>query len=184
MKKAGLRPELVKKLEGGTSVTLFPAASPIVNGRPLVAWLDIDPVTYETTSAFESGERGAFAADVIIQALVPDGAGLFLGFMVGVDAAVWSVAAFTLEGGSYEFVLERAEAFASGIAKRFDKIGEGPSLGPIGLGGDLKPNFSLAGWTVSKGDGVSYSPWDGYKGFVSGYNAGVATYFANARKGK
>ncbi|NLD97010.1 MAG: VWA domain-containing protein, partial [Synergistaceae bacterium] len=184
MKKAGLRPELAKRLEGGTSVTLFPAASPIVNGRPLVAWLDIDPVTYETTSVFESGERGAFAADVIIQALVPDGAGLFLGFMVGVDAAVWSVAAFTLEGGSYESVLERAEAYASGIAERFDKIGEGPSLGPIGVGGDLKPNFSLAGWTVSKGDGVSYSPWDGYKGFVSGYDAGVATYFANARKKK
>ena len=184
MKKAGLRPELAKKLEGGTSVTLFPVASPVVKGKPLVAWLDIDPVTYETTSAFESGERGAFAADVIIQALVPDGAGLFLGFMVGVDAAVWSVAAFTLEGGSYESVLERAEAYASWIAERFDKIGEAPSLGPIGLGSDLKPNFSLAGWTVSKGDGVSYNPWDGYKGFVSGYNAGVATYFANARKKK
>ncbi len=184
MKKAGLRPELAKKLEGGSSVTLFPVASPAVNGTPLVAWLDIDPVTYETTSVFESGERGAFAAEVIIQALVPDGAGLFLGFMVGVDAAVWSVAAFTLEGGSYESVLERAENFASGIAERFDKIGEGPSLGPIGLGDDLRPNLSLAGWKVSKGDGVSYSPWEGYKGFVSGYKAGVATYFANARKKK
>ncbi len=158
---------VVRRVREGTEYLLFAAKPVQVRGRPVWGWLEIDPRTYRTRSVLSTGEHGM--VEYLVEKYVPDSASYTLGFMVGVDASVWSVCSFTLEGLEYAEVMKQAEQFAKELAKNFNNISE-------------NPKFSLGGGVTLSRDGMKFND-DGesnFRSFVDGYNAGVAYYFQSA----
>ncbi len=162
-------PESVRRqLAEGREYLLFSKEPVEIAGRPVWGWLTIDPETYAVRSVLSSGEHGSMVENVITK-YVPESQSYTLGFMVGIDASVWSVCAFTLEGLEYKEVLAQAEAFARELAKRFNNISENPKA-------------QLGGGVVVSRDGVKFND-DGesnYRDFVKGYNDAVTVYFMMA----
>jgi Mg-chelatase subunit ChlD len=158
---------VVRHVREGPEYLLFSTRPVQVRGRPVWGWLEIDPRTYRTRSVLSTGEHGM--VEYVVEKYVPDAASYTLGFMVGVDASVWSVCSFTLEGLEYEEVMAQAEKFAQELAKNFNNISENPKV-------------AVGGGVVISRDGVKFND-DGesnFRSFVDGYNAGVAYYFAQA----
>ncbi|HNV69429.1 MAG TPA: hypothetical protein PKO06_07030, partial [Candidatus Ozemobacteraceae bacterium] len=166
--KARAFPEdLQKMLKDGNGVLLFSRRPQIQAGKPVWGWLEIDPKTFVTQSTFSTGDRGGMVEEAIMENMV-DGNSYAIGFIVGIDASIWSVAAFSLEESRYEEILARGETFANSLASCFNGIGEEPSFAPE----DGPVSFGL--------DGVSYNDGEdsSYRSFTDGYNAGVKYYFA------
>ncbi|HQF38053.1 MAG TPA: VWA domain-containing protein [Opitutaceae bacterium] len=160
--------ELRRRLAEGREYLLFAKEPVELAGRPVWGWLEIDPRTCAVRSVLSSGEHGSMV-ETAINEYVPDAASYSLGFMVGVDASVWSVCSFTLEGLDYAAVMQQAEAFAQELAKRFNNISEDPKI-------------QLGEGVVITREGVKFND-DGesnFRSFVDGYNAGVAYYFGQA----
>ncbi|MDD3146171.1 MAG: VWA domain-containing protein [Candidatus Riflebacteria bacterium] len=174
----GVNERTLKALRATRSVVLFPLAPATVNNQPFWAWLEIDPRTYATIGVLESGERGTIAGEGIIQALIPDGAGLALGFWKGVETSIWGMSAFILQGNSAAEAAENTAKFLGGLTEHLGKVGDSFEI-PVGDASIdlLSGKVSLAGFS-SEGD---YSPWDGYKGFVSGFNAGASWYLGKVK---
>ena len=161
---------VVRHVREGSEYLVFSSQPVQVRGRPVWGWLEIDPHTYRTRSVLSTGEHGM--VEYVAENYIPDSASYTLGFMVGVDASVWSVCSFTLEGLEYADVLKQAEQFAQELAKNFNNISE-------------NPKFSLGGGVTLSRDGVKFND-DGesnFRSFVDGYNAGVAYYFGQAGGG-
>ena len=155
---------VVRHVREGPEYLLFSTKPVQVRGRPVWGWLEIDTRTYRTRSVLSTGEHGM--VEYLVEKYVPDSASYTLGFMVGVDASVWSVCAFTLEGLEYKEVMAQAQKFAQELAKNFNNISE-------------NPKFSLGGGVTLSRDGVKFND-DGesnFRSFVDGYNAGVEQYF-------
>jgi len=169
----GVSERVIKAIKSTRSVVLFPQNPAMINDRPFWAWLEINPKTYETISVLETGERGTIAGEAIIQALIPDGAGIALGFWKGTETAVWGMSAFILEGQSAQEAAASTEKFIGELSENLGKIGDSVEVEVGDASIDLlSGKVTLAGFS-SEGD---YSPWDGYKGFVTGFNAGASWY--------
>jgi hypothetical protein len=168
LKQKGFPDAVVQRVESGPEYLLF-SKNPVDSGsRPLWGWLAIDPTTYAVTSVLSTGENGA--VESAIMEAVPNAESYGLGFLVGVDSSVWSVAAFTLEGLPYAEVLKQAEEFAKKAAENFSGIG----VEPKEVAKALWKKFSLFG-SEYMGDDPSF------RKFSDGYNAGVKYYFDRAR---
>ncbi len=171
LKTKGFPAAVVDRVKSGPEVLLFCKYPIDFGGEPLWGWLAINPATYAVTSTLSTGENGALE-DAIIEA-VPNALTYAIGFMVGVDASVWSVSAFSLEGLPYEDVLAEAEKFAAGIAENFNGIG----VEPKEVAKELWKRFNLFGSEYMEGG-------ESHRKFASGYSDGVALYFKRARGGK
>ncbi|HNX76133.1 MAG TPA: VWA domain-containing protein [Candidatus Rifleibacterium sp.] len=169
----GVSERVIKAIKSTRSVVLFPQSPALINDRPFWAWLEINPKTYETIGVLETGERGTIAGEAIIQALIPDGAGIALGFWKGTETAVWGMSAFILEGQSALEAAASTEKFIGDLSENLGKVGDSFEVEVGDASIDLlSGKVTLAGFS-SEGD---YSPWDGYKGFVTGFNAGASWY--------
>jgi len=169
----GVSERVIKAIKNTRSVVLFPQNPAMINDRPFWAWLEINPKTYETIGVLETGERGTIAGEAIIQALIPDGAGIALGFWKGTETAVWGMSAFILEGQSALEAAASTEKFIGELSENLGKVGDSFEIEAGDASIDLlSGKITLAGFS-SEGD---YSPWDGYKGFVTGFNAGASWY--------
>ncbi len=169
----GVSERVIKAIKSTRSVVLFPQNPAMINDKPFWAWLEINPKTYETIGVLETGERGTIAGEAIIQALIPDGAGIALGFWKGTETAVWGMSAFILEGQSALEAAASTEKFIGELSENLGKVGDSFEIEAGDASIDLlSGKITLAGFS-SEGD---YSPWDGYKGFVTGFNAGVSWY--------
>lgn len=171
LKTKGFPATVVDRVRSGPEVLLFCKYPVDFGGEPLWGWLAINPTTYAVTSTLSTGEAGALE-DAILEA-VPNALTYAIGFMVGVDASVWSVSAFSLEGLPYEDVLAQAEKFAGGIAENFNGIG----VEPKEVAKELWKRFDLFGSEYMEGG-------ESHRKFASGYADGVALYFKRARGGK
>jgi Mg-chelatase subunit ChlD len=168
LKQKGFPDEVVQRVKSGSEYLLFSKNPVDSGGRPLWGWLAIDPATYAVTSVLSTGENGA--AETSLLDMLQDAESYGIGFYVGVDSSVWSVAAFTLEGLPYAEVLNEAEAFAHEVAENFNGIG----VEPKEVAEVMWKKFSLIGSEYIKGDAS-------YRKFSDGYNAGVKLYFDRAR---
>jgi hypothetical protein len=120
------------------------------------------------TSVLSTGENGG-VEEAIVEA-IPNAESYAVGFFVGVDSSVWSVAAFTLEGLPYAEVLKQAEEFAKKAADNLNGIG----VEPKEVAQVLWKKFSLFGSEYMKDD-------PSWRKFSDGYAAGVKYYFDRAR---
>jgi hypothetical protein len=175
----GVSENVISTIKNSKSVIMFPENPATVNDKPFWSWLEIDPKTYETIGVLETGEHGTIAGEAIIQALIPDGAGLMLGFMKGIETAVWGQCAFIIDGSSYEEALAKTEALIGQLGEHLGNVGDSFN---VPVGGDaeldlLSGKLSLGGFSS---DGT-YSPWDGYKSFGSGFEMGAKYYIEKAR---
>ena len=171
--RRGVSERVIKAIKSTRSVVLFPQNPAMINDRPFWAWLEINPKTYETIGVLETGERGTIAGEAIIQALIPDGAGIALGFWKGTETAVWGMSAFILEGQSALEAAASTGKFIGELSENLGKVGDSFEVEVGDASIDLlSGKVTLAGFS-SEGD---YSPWDGYKGFVTGFNTGASWY--------
>ncbi len=174
----GVSERVITAIRNTRSVVLFPQNPAMINDRPFWAWLEINPKTYETIGVLETGEHGTIAGEAIIQALIPDGAGLALGFWKGTESAVWGMCAFLIEGQSVLEAAASTQKLIGELSENLGKIGDSLEVevgeAKIDL---LSGKVTLAGFS-SEGN---YSPWDGYKGFVSGFNAGASCYLKRVK---
>lgn len=174
----GVGENVLKAIRSTRSVVLFPEVPAMVNNRPFWAWLEINPKTYETIGVLETGEHGTIAGEAIIQALIPDGSGIALGFWKGTESAVWGMSAFILQGDSALQAAIHTEKLLGDLAEQLGKISDSVEVGAGGVGVDLlSGKVTLAGFS-SEG---TYSPWEGYKGFVTGFNAGASWYLKKVK---
>lgn len=174
----GVSERALKALRNTRAVVLFPQNPAMVNDQPFWAWLEIDPKTFATIGVLETGERGTIAGEAIIQALIPDGAGLALGFWKGVETSIWGMSAFILQGDSATEAAVHTQKFLGELTEHLGKIGESFEV-PVGDASVdlLSGKVTLAGFS-SDGD---YSPWEGHKGFVTGFNAGASWYLGKVK---
>ncbi len=170
LKTKGFPAAVVDRVRSGPEVLLFCKYPVDFGGEPLWGWLAVNPTTYAVTSTLSTGEAGALE-EAILEA-VPNALTYAIGFMVGVDASVWSVSAFSLEGLPYEEVLKQAEEFAGGIAENFNGIG----VEPKEVAKEFWKRFNLFGSEYMEGG-------ESHRKFASGYADGVALYFKRAGGG-
>ena len=168
LKTKGFPAAVVDRVKSGPELLLFCKYPVDFGGEPLFGWLAINPTTYAVTSTLSTGENGALET-AIVEA-IPNALTYVIGFMVGVDASVWSVSAFSLEGLPYEDVLAEAEKFAAGIAENFNGIG----VEPKEVAKELWKRFNLLGAEYMEGG-------ESHRKFASGYADGVKYYFDRAR---
>ncbi len=174
----GVSERALKAIKSSRSIVLFPQNPAVIDGQPFWAWLEIDPKSYATIGVLETGERGALAGEAIIQALIPDGAGLALGFWKGVETSVWGMSAFILEGNTALEAAANTEKLLGDLSEQLGKIGESVEISVGDASIDvLSGKVTLAGFS-SEGD---YSPWEGHKGFISGFNSGVEWYLGKVK---
>lgn len=174
----GVSESVINAIKKSKAVIMFPEKPAIVNDKPFWSWIEIDPKTYEMIGILETGERGTIAGEAIIQALIPDGAGLMLGFMKGIETAVWGQCAFIVGGYDYEEALDKTEELIGNLGEHLGKIGDSFSV-PVG---DAELDLISGKMTLEgfSSDGT-YSPWEGYKSFGSGFEMGAQYYLEKAR---
>ena len=168
LRQKGFPDDVVQRVKSGPEYLLFSRYPVDSGGRPLWGWLAIDPTTYAVTSVLSTGENGG-VEEAIVEA-IPNAESYAVGFFVGVDSSVWSVAAFTFEGLPYAEVLKQAEEFAKKAADNLNGIG----VEPKEVAQVLWKKFSLFGSEYMKDD-------PSWRKFSDGYAAGVKYYFDKAR---
>ncbi|MFP4017426.1 MAG: hypothetical protein ACLFUI_10390 [Halanaerobiales bacterium] len=99
-----------------------------------------------------------------------EGLNFIVGSLIGVDAAIWSMSAFSLMIEDYEDLKKQAEEFALGLAGNLDGIGDTPSVS--GDAGPVSVSYDFA----SGGGGVSRNFLE--LSYASGFAAGVKLYFS------
>ncbi|HNW36734.1 MAG TPA: hypothetical protein PKM25_17480, partial [Candidatus Ozemobacteraceae bacterium] len=167
MQEKGFPEAMVEHIRETKCALLFPKTPKMEGGKPRWSWFEIDPETFVMTSVLDDGSHG-MVEDAVIE-YAQNANSWCVGFLIGVDAALGSVVAFSLTGEEYATVLKMAEGFAMGLKDQLTKIGP-------------NPGFSYGGVTVSL-EGVSFDPTDpngsheAFGNFSDGYEKGVAFYF-------
>ncbi|HAE37422.1 MAG TPA: hypothetical protein DCG57_02150, partial [Candidatus Riflebacteria bacterium] len=175
----GVSERAIKAISTTRSVVLFPETPAMINEQPFWAWLEINPKTWETIGVLETGERGAFVSEAIVQALVPDGSGLALGFWKGVETSVWGMSAFILQGDSTAQAAANTRKLMGELSEQLAKFSDSIEVSIGDLSVDLvSTKVTLAGFSSEK----TYSPWEGYKGFVTGFKMGSSFYLSRVKK--
>lgn len=167
----GFPERVVRLVRESRGALLFPKTPMMEGSTPRWSWFEIDPDTFAMTSVLDDGSHGA-AEDAILEH-AQNANSWTVGFLIGVDVALGSTAAFSLTGEEYAKVLAMAEAFAASLKDQLTRIGP-------------NPGFSYGGATVSLG-GFSFDPTDpnasheAFGNFADGYEKGVAFYFLLAK---
>ncbi|OQA06180.1 MAG: hypothetical protein BWY66_02012 [bacterium ADurb.Bin374] len=162
---------VVRLVRESRGALLFPKTPKMEGSTPRWSWFEIDPETFAMTSVLDDGSHGA-AEDAILEH-AQNANSWTVGFLIGVDVALGSTAAFSLTGEEYATVLAMAESFATSLKDQLTRIGP-------------NPGFSYGGATVSLG-GFSFDPTDpnasheAFGNFADGFEKGVAFYFLLAR---
>ncbi|MBN2796108.1 MAG: VWA domain-containing protein [Clostridia bacterium] len=168
--------ELIAYFRELNAYVIIPDQPAIINGYKRYAWLEGHPDTYEVIAVLDDFTHGAGVEATIIDTI--KGAGQFaLGAFKGVETSLWSVAAFSLEESDYKIILEKAKAFALGLADNFGvKFGDnvsGSIGGTISASQSVGPvNFTFDGKFDAK---------QGVLGYTEGYIEGVKLYFDIAK---
>ncbi|WP_025270385.1 vWA domain-containing protein [Hippea sp. KM1] len=103
---------MIKHIKDTQNYLLFPSKPLNMDGYLKTAWLEIDPQTYRVYSYFDTGERGSITESAVINENVAAMVDYMVGFWMGVQTSVWSVASFSLELDNWEDIKTQAHAFA------------------------------------------------------------------------
>jgi hypothetical protein len=105
-------------------------------------------------------------------------AGTYLvGALVGIDASLWSVSAFSLELENFDEIRKKAEAFAMGLAKRFQVKNDSETLG-VEIGGTPSAEYSFSRYVKFSLDFSGFKKSQNMLGFGNGYKDAVGYYFS------
>jgi hypothetical protein len=118
-----------------------------------------------------------------------EGTNFIVGGLIGVDAAIWSMGAFSLMLEDYDEIKAQAETFAVGLVGNFDAAAEAfnKEVGDVTISGGLGVGVGgTPGASVSMGPvGGSFDLIDrkgsvsqNVLGYANGFKAGVQLYFA------
>lgn len=187
MEESGEYPQrLLRSVDEGTKVIFTPDKPARIDGQDRWAWLEIDPVTYETISVFDTGEHAGMASYLLT--LAKENAGdvgqYIVGALIGVEVSVWAVAAMSLELDDYDEILEAAMNLTAGIGGHLEDVMKG-----YGIMLDKTISYSTPGNTPINAN-FSLSLDEGYRssfkqnivGFSQGFNHGASLYFTLAKK--
>jgi Mg-chelatase subunit ChlD len=172
---AGVSRDMINHFENTSNMILITDRPSIIDGYKRWAWFEINPKTYEMISVIDTLEQGAFVESTVVDT-VKSAAQYAMGAFKGVEASVWSVAAFSLENDDYHQILKSAKALALGIADNF-----GFNMGPIGGSVGSKLSISQAVGPVKFSFDGSANASQNILGFTDGYKAGVEYYFESAK---
>lgn len=175
LKEKGYPEPLTQRLNTCRDAILFPTNPSIINDRARWGWLEIDPKTFRVISRLDNGAAGALASKIIGD-LYQQATSYLLGALVGIDASLWGVAAFSLELEDYDEICEKAYAFTSGLFKRFSI-----DAGPVGwdIGGSPDIGLGKFGRFVNfKLNFKGVQPSGNMLGFKNGYKDAVEFYFS------
>lgn len=121
MEENGFPDVLIQRAKTSTVAMLIPNRPADFRGEKRWAWLEIDPVTYETISVTDTGEHGGFAEFLISMEPVSPTGDDYLAFMagafIGVSTSVWSVSSFALMLDDYEAIIRAAKAYTYGLGE-------------------------------------------------------------------
>ena len=182
MRGLGYPTTLVERVGRGSEVLLFPSRPAEVDGRPRWAWIEVDPQSYEAVTVLADGSHGAMV-EVSIENWATEAAMYMVGALVGIDAALWSVSAFSLELDDEDEIMERAEAFAKALGERLEGLSVGGKLSGAELAakagiGSLPKVEGSAGAFKFQLEKDTIKLGENLLGFGNGYKAAVAYYFA------
>jgi len=121
MEEHGFPKLLIERAEHSAKAMLIPNRPTDIRGERRWAWLEIDPVTFETISVTDTGEHGSFADYLIAMEPVSPTGDDYLAFMagsfIGVSTSVWSVSSFALKLDDYEDIIKAAKAYTYGLGE-------------------------------------------------------------------
>ena len=168
---------LVKHLDACRNAVLFPTHPAIINDTARWGWLEIDPKTYSVVSRLDNGAAGAMI-ETLIGDLYQQATSYLVGALVGIDASLWSVAAFSLELEDYDEICEKAMKFALNIEKNYFGIKEGDKA-TVGsdIGGTPAAEYSFDRYVKFSLDMEGFKASNNMLGFGNGYKDAVAYYF-------
>lgn len=186
LKASGGPEALISQLAESEKMFIIPDMPTVIDGEKRWAWLEIDPVTYQTISVIDTGEHGGMAEYVVnMMPSIEDCRDYVAGAFVGITTSVWAVAAFSLELDDYDEILKNAAGLVDSIATYCEYVMKGVDFAK-------NPEISATVWELSKGpckfefkvnhklelSGESGHNFD----LISGFKEGAAFYFKNARK--
>lgn len=191
LEEQGYPEVLLERARDSSVAMLIPNESTVVNGEKRLAWLEIDPVTYETISVTDTGEHGGFAEFLISMEPVSPTGDDYLAFMagsfIGVSTSVWSVSSFALELDDYEDILNAAKAFTYGLGELLGGMMDNKdlpkleySISPIKLKLVDKEFDHLAKRFEEIQMGKKGGLGGDVVGFALGFKSGAAYYFKQA----
>jgi Mg-chelatase subunit ChlD len=186
--KAAMPAHVFKLLSDSPATVLFPSQAAVIDGQHRWAWLEVNPDTYETIAALDTGEHGAMVERVFGD-LWKDGLDYITGGLVGVSSSIWSVSAFSLVMDDYQKILAAAKKFALGLADGFSgtiKAGDFEVKGSVG-GSTLEGRYTGKGSGAIDTGSKAKSLYDKINdpkidlgGFEGGFKDGVNFYFSQA----
>ncbi|KJS87395.1 MAG: hypothetical protein JM58_04385 [Peptococcaceae bacterium BICA1-8] len=187
MEKAGNFPErLINSVADSKKMILAYDKPSDYDGQKRWAWLEIDPVTYETISVFDTGEHASMAsyAMAALKDNAGDGGKYIVGGFMGIEVSIWAVATMSLVLDDYDEIIKQAMALAGAIGKHLNDVMKGydaaldkalsyspPGNAPINI------NFKL-----SIADGYEQRIKQNLIGFEQGFNDGMSVYFTLAKR--
>lgn len=162
-----------------------------INGADHWAWLEIDPVTYETISTLDDGSHGGMAEYVSVN-LTPTGKdfrNFAIGAFLGTQTAVWAMGTFSLPLSNYADILKVAQAFTFRVGKVLNaflgilsnssaslKVDMGPLMkGEVGIDINMMAK-EFSDMLAGKKPAVKQNVIN----FSRGYEAGAGFYFKMA----
>jgi hypothetical protein len=179
---------VIDGVRNNRNAIVIPSRPATIDGRERWAWLEINPEDYRTIAVIDSGERGAMLEHVLGN-WQQEGTNFIVGGLIGVDAAIWSMGAFSLMLEDYDEIKAQAETFAVGLVGNFDAAAEAfnKEVGDVTISGGLGVGVGgTPGASVSMGPvGGSFDLIDrkgsvsqNVLGYANGFKAGVQLYFA------
>lgn len=191
LEEQGYPEVLVERARNSSVAMLIPNEPTVVNGESRLAWVEIDPVTFEAISVTDTGEHGAFAEFLISMEPVSPTGDDYLAFMagsfIGVSTSVWSVSSFALVLDDYEAILKAAKAFTYGLGELLSGMMDNKdlpkleySISPIKLKLVDKEFDYLAKRFEEIKMGKKGGLGGDVVGFALGFKSGAAYYFKQA----
>ena len=164
-------------------VFILPDKPTEINGKSRWAWLEIDQVTYDVISVFETGERASMAEYVI--GLFPKNiAEVGAGALLGATTAGGAIATFALTTDDYGQILANAQALCKDVADNMDKVlGITGSIEQVGNLGAMTQGYGSLdgrlGDVLAKMFEMAETQWL-QPNFAMGYKLAVKEYFKRA----
>ncbi len=191
MEELGVPETLLRRAQESDKALLLPTQSTRIYGENRWAWLEIDPVTFETIAVFDTGEHGGFAEYILNLAPVSPSSDDYQTFMagsfLGVATSVWSVSSFSLILSDYDEIIAAAKAYTKALgevlsgmmdAKDLPKLEY--SMSPVKLKLEDADFDYLAKYFEEVQLGKEAKIGQDILGFTLGFKSGAAYYFKKA----
>jgi hypothetical protein len=188
MKVEGIYPaHLIDRIENTEKVIIITDKPVLYKGEERWAWLEIDPLTYETISVFDTGEHAGMAEYTFSMAPSGEDMGKYIvGAFIGVDVGIWSMCSSSLKLSDYNQIIADAMNTAKQVGEYLNQVMDatsGPEIPDLySIGGENKAvSYEIkVKWNFD----IDASLAQNIVGFEQGFNDGLSVYFTYVRYGQ